>query len=215
MNKSSVEIKPLLSHASSTPFDYEYSSRHLSVKCLHRCETLHLYARHSDLRKSLYFSGLAEALGLAVWLPSKQKRLIEAAASGGCAICSDLLQRQAPTKAAADLVVADMGKLNAHTLRTELCPSTGSSDHRSLLAWRPTGWTHNSVPKKNTSSAAFSRLPCPKLIQDLADCLSVIHTSFGLTILGKHMHSFHVYFLSISNTALVWVLPSSSIRFPS
>uniref|UniRef100_A0A183T586 DRMBL domain-containing protein n=1 Tax=Schistocephalus solidus TaxID=70667 RepID=A0A183T586_SCHSO len=149
-----------------------------------------------SIGKERFVLGLAEALGLAVWLPSKQKRLIEAAASGGCAICSDLLQRQAPTKAAADLVVADMGKLNAHTLRTELCPSTGSSDRRSLLAWRPTGWTHNSVPKKNTSSAAFSRLPCPKLIQDLADCLSVIHTSFGLTILGA-AYSEHSSFVEL------------------
>ncbi|VDN12085.1 unnamed protein product [Dibothriocephalus latus] len=129
-----------------------------------------------SIGKERFVLGLAKALGLKVWLPSKQRRLIEAAANGGCVICSDLLKRQAPSQAAADLVVTDMGKLNARSLHTESCAFTGSAERRTLLAWRPTGWTHN----------ASSRLPCLDLIQDLADCLSVIHTSVGVTILGKH-----------------------------
>ncbi|BHF64993.1 DNA cross-link repair 1A protein [Sparganum proliferum] len=137
-----------------------------------------------SIGKERFVLGLVKALGLTIWLPSKQRRLIEAAAGGGCVICSDLLQRQAPSRTVANLVVVDMGKLNARSLRTEFCPSTGSADRRTLLAWRPTGWTHNGGTKKHTSSAALSRLTCRDLIQSLADCLSVIHASVGLTILG-------------------------------
>ncbi|CAH8501998.1 unnamed protein product [Schistosoma turkestanicum] len=118
-----------------------------------------------SIGKERFVLGLASKLNLKVWLPNNQNRLVKLAAQGGCTICKQLLQYVIDTPHKAQLHVLPMQQLNATGLvqyRKKLdnrlahgsfhSSSNFSKKFQSILAWRPTGWSHHQSNTNNQTS---------------------------------------------------------------
>ncbi len=134
-------------------------------------------------------AGLAKELDLSVWLPSKQRGLVSAAASGGCPLCEALLKRcvARPTDSSGPLLqITDMGKLNVDLLQ-QAHPTA-----ERIIAWRPTGWTFS---QRSQASGPVKVKPRPgvpvnvaSMLGQLSDCVSVVRANASVTIFGEFNH---------------------------
>ncbi|KAF8564758.1 hypothetical protein P879_07162 [Paragonimus westermani] len=144
--------------------------------------------------KERFVNGLADELNLRVWLPAKQSKLIEMAAAHGCPVCISLTKRTVSNPKRAQLHVVPMGQLNLPSLLryqanlgppSQITPFSQPTNHcRSvpILAWRPTGWAHNSgVKKKGTNNSVQTTLDSSL---SLPDGLRLEHSSGNVRIYG-------------------------------
>uniref|UniRef100_A0A5K4ENY8 Putative dna cross-link repair protein pso2/snm1 n=1 Tax=Schistosoma mansoni TaxID=6183 RepID=A0A5K4ENY8_SCHMA len=121
-----------------------------------------------SIGKERFTLGLASELNLKVWLPNNQNRLIKLAAQGGCSVCKELLQYVVDSSHKAQLHVLPMQQLNVAGLvqyqkklgnRLPIDPFHNSPTFpklRSILGWRPTGWSH-----RQSNNAQSSIRPPP------------------------------------------------------
>lgn len=124
-------------------------------------------------------AGLAEQLEARVWLPTKQRSLVVAAAESGCEVCHRLLLRTVATPSGALIQVVDMGQLNPRAVLASFMP-TG----KPIIAWKPSGWMYN--PRKRVTDATLRRLPCtPETFLRLRHCVSVEMIAKTVHVLGK------------------------------
>ncbi|KAF6775889.1 hypothetical protein AHF37_05866 [Paragonimus kellicotti] len=121
--------------------------------------------------KERFVNGLADELNLRIWLPAKQSKLINMAATHGCPVCISLTKRTVSNPKRAQLHAVPMGQLNLPDLLryqanlgppSQITPFSQPTNHcRSvpILAWRPTGWAHYSgMKKKGTNNSTQTTL---------------------------------------------------------
>ena len=139
------------------------------------------FTRRGSYINCLY-AGLAEQLNLRVWLPIKQRKLITAAAEGGCMVCRSLLARTSTSGSSdAQIHVVDMARLNPRAVLNELLP-TG----KLIIAWKPSGWMYN--PQKKVTEATLRRLPCSRdTFLRLRNCVSVEIITKTVYVLGESL----------------------------
>ncbi|VDK36145.1 unnamed protein product, partial [Taenia asiatica] len=117
--------------------------------------------------KERFVVSLAEQLEARVWLPTKQRSLVVAAAEGGCEVCHRLRLRTVANPSEALIHVVDMGQLNPRAVLATFVP-TG----KPIIAWKPSGWMYN--PCKRVTDATLRRLPCTsETFLRLRHCVSV------------------------------------------
>ncbi|CAL8069879.1 unnamed protein product [Calicophoron daubneyi] len=108
--------------------------------------------------KERFVLGLASALKLTVWLPTRQRQLVSIAATHGCTVCGDLLSHTSDNPHKAQLHVVSMREISmAHLKQYRVNFSTPGQKNpfsrpepthlRSVLAWRPTGWSYRAPAK--------------------------------------------------------------------
>ncbi|KER25557.1 hypothetical protein T265_07016 [Opisthorchis viverrini] len=113
------------------------------------------------LGKERFVYGLASELNLRVWLHRNQHQLVSTAALNGCTVCASLMAHVVSNQQRAQLHVLPMAQLGMSSLiqyRTTLGPSNDQTPFNSpsnvnrprpLVAWRPTGWSHQTGAKTN------------------------------------------------------------------
>ncbi|TGZ59629.1 hypothetical protein CRM22_008971 [Opisthorchis felineus] len=113
------------------------------------------------LGKERFVYGLASELNLRVWLHRNQHQLVSTAALNGCTICASLMTHVVSNQQRAQLHVLPMAQVGMSSLiqyRTTLGPSNDQTPFNSastvnrprpLVAWRPTGWSHQTSAKTN------------------------------------------------------------------
>ncbi|VUZ56839.1 unnamed protein product [Hymenolepis diminuta] len=128
--------------------------------------------------KERFVLGLAEQLNSRVWLPSKQRGFITAAAEGGCSICKRLIAISTITAADAKVHVVDMTQLNPRAVLSKLLPL-----NRPIIAWKPSGWMYN--PQKKLTQGNARRLPCSsETLTRLKECVSLEMIAGSVYVFG-------------------------------
>ena len=117
-----------------------------------------------------------------MWLPSKQRNFITAAATGGCSVSRRLLARSAVScSVEARIHVVDMAQLSPRAVLSKLLPIG-----KPIIAWKPSGWMYN--PKKKVTDATLRRLPCSKeTFLRLRDCVSVEMIAKMVYVFGESL----------------------------
>ncbi|VDP82599.1 unnamed protein product [Echinostoma caproni] len=148
--------------------------------------------------------GLAKELNLSVWLPSSQNKLVRVAAENGCPLCQALLARSTSDRRRAQLHVASMNQITANQLmqyralpdialpnpRRSLFEAVKQIPNtRSVLAWRPTGWSHVPWNQKQAGTKS-ARLKTPGVRLEVSNNqVSIYGTSACVCYYSKTAHS--------------------------